>query len=118
MAVCSIKSLLHAQTHIMKKFLFAGLVVGLIVSSFSEALASGKTKNQSRESPISKKGYWVIQQAEKNASQVNISYYDNANNLIRKETRSKKKADISRKKVIRSLKRSLEEAVECAEPII
>ena len=44
-------------------------------------------------------------------------YYNNKHELIEKEIRSKKDADINRKKVLRSLKRTLEEALDWAEPI-
>jgi hypothetical protein len=103
----------------MKKLLMAlSLAAVFIVAStacYAKEDKSGTAKF--RPSLISRKGYWVIEQGTKNDKQVVVLYYNNENCLVRKETRSKKRADTRKAKVMRSLKRSLEEAIDWAEPI-
>ena len=100
---------------LMKKFLIAGIIVAFLFINVFDATA--RKTSQYCSSLVSNKGYWVLKYAGTNAKQVTVLYFNNTNELIRKETRLKRNADLTRKKVLRSLKRSLEEAVEWAQPI-
>lgn len=107
----------HKHT-LMKKILTAGLLAASLLVVTMAVQAEGKSKNYHyKPSLMSTKGYWVLQQSEQNPKQVIVMYYNNKHELIEKEIRSKKDADINRKKVLRSLKRTLEEALDWAEPI-
>ena len=94
------------------------LATVLVIATISCYAKEDKTSAAKfRPSLVSRKGYWVIEQDTKNEKQVVVLFYNNENSLVRKETRPKKKADIRKAKVLRSLKRSLEEAIEWAEPL-
>jgi hypothetical protein len=103
----------------MKKFLSAGLLVALLFVVTSAVQASGESKKNYPYKPslMSTKGYWVIHESTQNPKQVIVMYYNNKHELVEKEIRTKRNADTSRKKVLRSLKRTLEEALDWAEPI-
>ena len=96
-------------------FSLAAILIVAYTSCFAKEDKSAAAKF--RPSLVSRKGYWVIEQDTKNEKQVMVLYYNNENSLVRKETRPKKKADTRKAKVMRSLKRSLEEAIDWAEPI-
>lgn len=81
-------------------------------------LASGGNKKaRNPVSRITQKGYWVVEKTGKKDQLVIVWYYNNANDLLKKEIRPKRKDNIGRPKVRRSLNRSLEEALAWAEPI-
>jgi len=112
--VCNVQMFTLKQTH-MTKILIAPFITALLFTIVLDASA-GRTNNQLRSSFISTKGYWVVKDAG-NTKQVTVLYFTNANELVRKETRLKRNADLGRKRNLRSLKRSLEEAIEWAKPI-
>ena len=102
----------------MKTLLTTGLfIVILIVVTIAAQAAKDKKSYTYKASLMSSKGYWILQESRQNPKQVIVMYYSNRHELVEKEFRSKKNADISRKKVLRSLKRTLEEALDWAEPI-
>ena len=101
----------------MKQLLTAFLVVIFLCVSFFNASAGKKTTSQYGTHYVSGKGYWVVKDAGTTTQKVTVLYFNNQNELIRKETRLKRNADLNRKKVLRSLKRSLEEAIEWSQPI-
>ena len=92
-----------------------------VLFSAGNNIAFGESGKKStakvRPALLSRKGYWVIEEDPKNENQVLVFYYNNAGELVRKEARSRRKANTSKPKVMRSLKRSLEEAIEWAEPL-
>ena len=57
------------------------------------------------------KGYWVIQHISGIADKVIVLYYNNKNELVKKEWRSTEQADISKSRVVRSLRKSLQEVM-------
>jgi len=58
------------------------------------------------------KGNWLIQTIPGISNRVLVLYFNEKNELIKKEWRSLDEADISKGKVVRSLKRSLHEALK------
>ncbi len=92
------------------------LVIFVLLSSFFDVSANPATKKE-RSNNIPARGFWIIKEMTTNKQLVTVLYYNNENHLIRKETRSKRYADTSRKKVVRSLKRSLVEAIDWTKPI-
>jgi hypothetical protein len=100
----------------MKK-LTSVFVIAVLLSSFLNALANPKTKKDHRLSIAPARGFWVIKETPANKQLVTVLYYNNENHVVRKETRSKRFTNISRKKVLRSLNRSLEEAIDWCKPI-
>lgn len=96
-------------------FALAAVLITATTSCYAKEDKTSVAKT--RPSLLSHKGYWVIEQDNKNKKLVVVMYYNNANSLVRKETRTRKKADTSKAKVMRSLKRSLEEAIEWSEPL-
>lgn len=102
----------------MKTLLTTGIfIVILIVVTIAAHAAKDKKNFTYKASLMSSKGYWILQESKENSKQVIVMYYTNQHELVEKETRSKRNADIRRKKVLRSLKRTLEEALDWAEPI-
>jgi hypothetical protein len=109
----------HTQTQTMKHYSIAVLFVILFLQNATCTYSREEKGRTARYRPalVSKKGYWVIREDSSSPKRVTVFYYANNNGLVRKETRSRRQADIRRAKVMRSLKKSLAEALDWAEPI-
>jgi hypothetical protein len=85
---------------------------------FSQPVATPPEKNPGNNAAVSteqteaSKGYWVIQQIAGITDKVVVLFYNEKNELVKKEWRSIEQADINKHKVVRSLKRSLNEALK------
>lgn len=103
----------------MKKLLTAAACITLFLATAHASFATPKKETgvKFRPSLLSKKGFWVIEQNPNNEKLVVVLYYNNQRDLVRKEIRTKRNADTRKAKVMRSLKRSLEEALDWAEPL-
>ena len=103
----------------MKKLVIVLLLAFVFILENIKVFAGSDKKSSAKAHPnlVSRKGFWVIEDDPKNEKKVLVFYYNNASELVRKETRPRRKVNVNKAKVMRSLKRSLEEAIEWAEPL-
>jgi DNA-directed RNA polymerase specialized sigma subunit len=73
--------------------------------------AARQTETTTTEKKEAAKGYWVIQHIAGISDKVLVLYYNGKNELVKKEWRSAEQVDISKSRVVRSLKKSLQEAM-------